>query len=112
MKIIVLLVGFIVSATPAEAQTPAVPPQPAPQTAAAAQPPQTVTLSGCVASVNNSPSAFTLSNAAFVPTSAQPGVPTTVPGATPVGTVAPPSPTPAQPPATPPVSIPATPPGT
>jgi hypothetical protein len=104
-----MLVGLTLCALPATAQTPAAGTQQAP--------PQTVTLSGCVASVNNSPSVFTLSNAAIVPTSAQPGTPTNVPAPMPIGTAAaqPPA-TPATPPvsapATPPVTVPATPPAT
>src|SRR5262245_40078514 len=112
MKITSVLVGLTLSALPAAAQTPAAA---MPQGYGSAQP-QTMTLSGCVSSINNSPNAFALSNAAIVPTSAQPGTATNVPAPTPVGTPAtqPPAvavpPTAPVPPATPPVTTPATPP--
>jgi len=102
-KTSVMLVSFALTALPAAAQT----------TPAGSQPaqPQTVTLSGCVSSVNNSPSLFTLANPVVVPTSPQPGTATNVPAPTPIGTAAAqPPPTPTQPPATPPTSRPATPP--
>src|SRR4030095_12222536 len=98
IKIPIMLVGLTLSALPAAAQTAV------PQAGSPGNSPQTVTLSGCVATVNQSPSAFFLSNAAIVPTSAQPGNPTTAPPPTPVVTA------PAQAPAVPPVTVPATPP--
>jgi hypothetical protein len=102
-KASLILVSIAWSALPAAAQTSTVGTQPVQS--------QTVTLNGCVSSVNNSPSAFTLLNPVVVPTSPQPGTPTNVPAPTPIGTTAAqPQPTPAQPPATPPVSRPATPP--
>ena len=102
-KTSLMLVSFALSALPAAPQTPTTGYQPAQ--------PQTVTLSGCVASVNSSPSVFTLSNPVIVPTSPQPGTVTNVPAPAPIGTTAAqPPPTPAQPPATPPAVTPATPP--
>src|SRR5262245_31833503 len=102
-KTSLMLVSFALTALPAAAQTAAAGTQPAQ--------PQTVTLSGCVSSMNNSPSVFTLANPVVVPTSTQPGTVTNVPSPTPIGTAAAqPPPTPTQPPATPPTSRPATPP--
>jgi len=77
MKISMILASAMLCALAASAQTfPAVS-QPEAQATAASSAAQSITLSGCVGSINHSATEFMLSNPAVVPTAAQPGMPTT-----------------------------------
>src|SRR5262245_24835709 len=106
MKLSLTFVAVVLSVWSVSAQIPGpAVSQPGTQPTGAATP-QTITLSGCVGNVNQSPDEFILSNAAIVPGLPQPGAPATVPPATPQ----PATPPTAMPPATPPAATPATPP--
>ena len=105
MKLSLTFVAAMLSAWPASAQPPN--PnvsQPTSQINQASPAAQSITLSGCVGSINQAPDQFSLSSAALVPASAQPATPPTA------ATAAPPAASPTTPPtaATPPQ--PATPP--
>jgi len=121
MKLSLTIVAVLLFAWPASAQTPnPTASQPAAQQPASPQPPssvntasrtaQTITLSGCVGSINQSADQFSLSNAAVVPST--PPLPTPTAAAPPAVTpTTPPTTATAPPPTTtPPSAVPPMPP--